>query len=87
MNLNARQKRIEKRFRELVVKHAIGTATAEEIAKLERYQALRPHRVAPPGEIHHREVSDWNLRRAMKKLGALERDDARNYRLTRADPN
>jgi hypothetical protein len=35
---------INERFHELVIKHATGTATPHEIAKLDRYQALRRRR-------------------------------------------
>ena len=68
MKPNNRYKRIEKRFHELVVKHALGTATAEELAKLERYQALRWHRIATPNEIRARAKHDYQFQEDMKAL-------------------
>lgn len=62
------KRRINRRFNELLVKECTGTATPEEISKLERYQKLRC------GDQDHWERKqiarlDWETRQMKKLLG------------------
>lgn len=72
------QTRVEVRFHELAAKEALGTATAADIAKLNRYQNLRSEhadRVDPAGARRQQQANaanDWAWRKLSKQLGVMK---------------
>lgn len=61
---------VERRFRELVAKEALGTITPQEALKLDRYQELRRSRYAAPIPRESL-VNEWRIRQSMKELRRL----------------
>lgn len=65
------RRHVERRFADLVVKHALSTATPEEEAKLERYQRLRREMdgtAYTTPEQARREYADNKMLKALKRL-------------------
>lgn len=61
---------VRRRFRELVVKEALGESAPGDREKLDRYQALLRYR--PSAEERSAEIRfRWRVERAMKTLGTL----------------
>lgn len=65
--------RVERRFGELVVKHALGTATPEEEAKLERYQRLRRELDGTAYSTPEQARREWADNKMLKTLKRLTR--------------
>lgn len=64
------KRRIEARFNELLIKECRGTATPQEVAKLERYQKLRGSE-QDWNERHRSARMDWDIRKLKKLLGGV----------------
>ena len=62
------QRRVEKRWHELLVKQADGSVTAAERAKLARYEALRRLRLTP-AEARRYAERDWRYGQLWQELG------------------
>ena len=73
------QRRVEKRWHELLVKEADGSITPPERAKLARYQALRRPRLTPT-EVRRHAEQDWRYRQLWKELGDGRRPGATGNR-------
>jgi len=61
---------IEARFAALVEKAVLGTATPQELAKLERWEALRWQKRTPQ-ERHNDEVLHYQVTQAAKQIEGL----------------
>ena len=72
--MSCRWERAEARFRELVVKEALGTITLEESRKLERYTVLRRSRIPP--ESREARVAAYRDRLLRKALTSIAWEDA-----------
>lgn len=59
------RRKLDVRFRELVIRHALQTVTADEMSKLDRYQKLRRRFY---GETRHNERQFAITRFALKEL-------------------
>lgn len=66
----AQAKFVERRFRELVVKEALGTITPREALKLDRYQEFRRSLYVTPIPRESL-VDEWRIRQSMKELRRL----------------
>ena len=66
------QRRVEKRWHELLVKQADGSITPAERAKLDRYRALRRPRLTP-SQVRRYGEQDWRYRQLWKELGRGQR--------------
>jgi hypothetical protein len=64
-NLTQRSATRARRWRELVAKEALGTITADEQAKLERYQMLLRHKPSAD-ERRHEACMRYDTKRMMK---------------------
>lgn len=62
--------RIEKRFRELVIKEAMRLTTPEDVSKLDRYQKLRRYQFPRTPRLAR---TFWESRCAMKLLTYFQR--------------
>lgn len=81
------RRHVERRFAELVVKHALGTSTPEEEAKLERYQRLRREmdgNAYTTPEQARREYADSKMLKALKRL---TRKGPENAKMCNSDPS
>lgn len=69
------RRKLDARFRELVIRHALQTATSDEMSKLDRYQKLRRRFY---GETRHNERQFTITRFALKELTFHIRQAERN---------
>lgn len=70
------KKKINRRLHELIVKFALGNATAHEEQMIDRYQVLL--RTHDPRELRAAEESHYRVRVLMKQLGGLMRQSAQS---------